>query len=139
MLREFVGSIRLPRADPARRFACYKVSKRFDQDITACLGAFNLKLARGKVADIRIAYGGMAGIPKRAHECERVLIGQPWNEDTIAAGRAALRRDFTPISDMRASKAYRALAAENLLTKFFLETEAPLAQTRILVPEPSHG
>ncbi|HTH97983.1 MAG TPA: xanthine dehydrogenase small subunit, partial [Stellaceae bacterium] len=58
---EFVESIRLPRHDPARRFACYKISKRFDQDITACLGAFNLKLARGRVADIRICYGGMAG------------------------------------------------------------------------------
>jgi len=134
---EFVESIRLPRHDPARRFACYKISKRFDQDITACLGAFNLKLARGRVADIRICYGGMAGIPKRASACEKALIGRLWNLETIEAGQAALRRDYTPLSDMRASQAYRALAAENLLLKFFEESEEPLRRTRILVP--SHG
>ncbi len=134
---EFVESIRLPRRDPARRFACYKISKRFDQDITACLGAFNLRLTQGQVADIRICYGGMAEIPKRARQCEKALIGQPWNLETIQAAQAALRRDFTPLSDMRASQAYRALAAENLLLKFFEETEEPLSRTRIL--EPSHG
>jgi len=134
---EFVESIRLPRRDPARRFACYKISKRFDQDITACLGAFNLRLTQGQVADIRICYGGMAEIPKRARQCEKALIGQPWNLETIQAAQAALRRDFTPLSDMRASQAYRALTAENLLLKFFEETEEPLSRTRIL--EPSHG
>ena len=134
---EFVELIRLPRRDAGRRFACYKISKRFDQDITACLGAFNLRLTQGRVADIRICYGGMAGIPKRARQCETALIGRPWNLETIQAGQAALRRDYTPLSDMRASQAYRALAAENLLLKFFEETEEPLSRTRIL--EPSHG
>ena len=134
---EFVESIRLPRRDPARRFACYKISKRFDQDITACLGAFNLRLTQGRVADIRICYGGMAGIPKRARQCEKALTGRPWNLETIQAGQAALRRDYTPLSDMRASQTYRALAAENLLLKFFEETEEPLSRTRIL--EPAHG
>src|SRR4029077_8104525 len=123
--------------DPARRFASYKISKRFDQDITACLGAFNLRLTQGRVADIRICYGGMAGIPKRARECEKALMGRPWNLATIQEGQAALRRDYTPLSDMRARQAYRALAAENLLLKFFEETEAPLRRTRIL--EPTHG
>ena len=134
---EFVESIRLPRRDPARRFACYKISKRFDQDITACLGAFNLRLTQGRVADIRICYGGMAGIPKRARQCEKALTGRPWNLDTVQAGQAALRHDYTPLSDMRASQAYRALAAENLLLKFFEETAEPLNRTRIL--EPVHG
>jgi len=133
---EFVESIRLPRRDPAWRFACYKISKRFDQDITASLGAFNLKLAGGSVADIRICFGGMAAIPKRARECERTLIGRPWTLETVREGQAALRRDYTPISDMRASRGYRALAAENLLLKFFHETGegAPLTRTRILQP-----
>ncbi|HEY2111739.1 MAG TPA: FAD binding domain-containing protein, partial [Dongiaceae bacterium] len=134
---EFVESIRLPRRDPARRFACYKISKRFDQDITACLGAFNLRLTQGRVADIRICYGGMAGIPQRARQCETALTGRPWNLATIHEGQAALRRDYTPLSDMRASQTYRALAAENLLRKFFEETEEPLSRTRIL--EPAHG
>jgi xanthine dehydrogenase small subunit len=139
---EFVESIRLPRRDPAWRFACYKISKRFDQDITASLGAFNLKLAGGGVADIRICFGGMAAIPKRARECEAALIGRPWSLDTVREGQAALRRDYTPISDMRASRGYRALAAENLLLKFFHETGegAALTRTRILQPaDPSHG
>ncbi len=134
---EFVESIRLPRRDPARRFACYKISKRFDQDITACLGAFNLRLRQGRVADIRICYGGMAGIPKRARECEKALAGRPWNLETIQAGQAALRHDYTPLSDFRASQAYRALAAANLLLKFFEETQEPSSRTRIL--EPTHG
>ena len=133
---EFVESIRLPRQDPAWRFACYKISKRFDQDITASLGAFNLKLAGGRVADIRICFGGMAAIPKRARECEAVLIGRPWTLETVREGQAALRRDYTPISDMRASRSYRALAAENLLLKFFHEAGegAALTRTRILQP-----
>jgi xanthine dehydrogenase small subunit len=134
---EFVESIRLPRRDPARCFACYKISKRFDQDITACLGAFNLRLVQGRVGNIRICYGGMAGIPKRARECEKTLTGRPWNLETIREGQAALGRDYTPLSDMRASQAYRALAAANLLLKFFEETQEPLSRTRIL--EPSHG
>jgi xanthine dehydrogenase small subunit len=144
---EFVESIRLPRRDPARRFACYKISKRFDQDITACLGAFNLRLERGQVADIRICFGGMAAIPARARECEGTLIGRPWTLETIREGQAALRRDYAPISDMRASRRYRALAAENLLLKFFHEAGEgePLSRTRILQPafagreRPGHG
>jgi xanthine dehydrogenase small subunit len=133
---EFVETIRLPRRDSAWRFACYKISKRFDQDITAALGAFNLKLADGRVADIRICFGGMAAIPKRARECEAALIGRSWILETIREGQAALRRDYTPISDMRASRSYRALAAENLLLKFFHETGegAALTRTRILQP-----
>lgn len=137
---EFVESIRLPRRDPARRFACYKISKRFDQDITACLGAFNLKLEDGKVADIRICYGGMAATPKRALECEEALIGRPWTKATVLAGQAALRRDYTPISDMRASKAYRALVAEKLLLKFFHETAGAGPATRVLeAARPAHA
>jgi xanthine dehydrogenase small subunit len=91
------------------------------------------------VADVRIAYGGMAAIPKRAIECERALRGGPWSEATIARGREALARDFAPISDMRASAAYRLLAAQNLLTKFHIETSAPAVPTRVLDLEVSYG
>jgi xanthine dehydrogenase small subunit len=129
---EFVEKILLPRRDPARVFHCYKVSKRFDQDITASLGAFNLKLDEGRVGDIRICFGGMAATPKRARHCEAALIGKPWTRDSLAQAQAALRRDYTPISDMRASKTYRGLVAENLLLKFFHETTEPEAETRIL-------
>ena len=137
---EFVERLRLPRRDPARQFACYKISKRFDQDISACLGAFNLKLRQGRVADIRICYGGMAGIPKRAANCEKALIGRAWSLPTVLAAQAALGDDYSPISDLRASKAYRSLVAENLLLKFYHETAQPARRTRVLATEAlAHG
>jgi xanthine dehydrogenase small subunit len=129
---EFVETILLPRRDPAWRFHCYKISKRFDQDITASLGAFNLKLEGDCVADIRICFGGMAETPKRPRACEQALIGRPWTRESIARGQAALREDYAPITDMRASKAYRSRIAENLLLKFFLETTEPEIETRVL-------
>jgi xanthine dehydrogenase small subunit len=86
---EFLEKILLPRRDPSRLFHCYKISKRFDQDITASLGAFDLKLENGRVGDIRICFGGMAATPKRARHCETALIGRPWTRETIAGGQAA--------------------------------------------------
>ena len=136
---EFVELIRVPLPQPEQQFRCYKISKRFDQDISALLGAFNIQLAKGRVADVRIAYGGMAAIPKRATECEQALRGRPWNEATIVRGREALAREFAPISDMRASATYRLLAAQNLLTKFHVETSAPAVPTRVLDLEVSYG
>ena len=136
---EFVELIRVPLPEAERQFRCYKISKRFDQDISALLGAFDIQLAKGRVADVRIAYGGMAAIPKRATECEQALRGRPWTEATIARGREALAREFAPISDMRASATYRLLAAQNLLTKFHVETSAPAVPTRVLDLEVSYG
>jgi xanthine dehydrogenase small subunit len=136
---EFVELVRVPLPQAGEQFRCYKLSKRFDQDISALLGAFNIRLAKGRVAEVRIAYGGMAAIPKRAIECEQALRGRPWTEATIAQGRAALAREFAPISDMRASAAYRLLAAQNLLSKFHVETSAPAVPTRVLELEVSHG
>jgi xanthine dehydrogenase small subunit len=129
---EFVELIKLPLPQPGWTFRCYKISKRFDQDITAALGAFNLKLHNGVVEDARIAFGGMAPTPKRALACEASLKGRPWTRETIADGQRALRQDFTPITDMRASKAYRGLVAENLLLKFFLETTDADGATRVV-------
>jgi xanthine dehydrogenase small subunit len=129
---EFVERIRLGLPDPARQFRCYKIAKRFDQDIAAVLGAFNLALADGRVADIRIAFGGMAATPRRARRCEAALIGQPWTRETIERGRVALGEDYAPISDMRASKEYRAAVAANLLLKFWLETTDATVATRLV-------
>jgi xanthine dehydrogenase small subunit len=127
----------LPR--PSGQFRCYKISKRFDQDISALLGAFHLELDRGRVAQIRIAFGGMAAVPKRARACEQALLGRPWTAATVARGRAELAREFAPISDMRAGAAYRLLAAQNLLTKLQIETTAPAVATRVLELEVSDG
>ncbi len=137
---EFVAAIRVPIAQPGRLLRCYKVSKRFDQDITAVLGAFAVILEAGRVLDIRICYGGMAGVPKRAMEAEAALNGKPWTRDTIEAAAAALALDYQPISDMRASAAYRMTIAGNLLRKFFAETSEAPPLTRVLTErQAAHG
>lgn len=120
---EFVERVLVPRT--VDTFRCYKVSKRFDQDITAVLGAFHLKLDADTVASARIAFGGMAGVPARAMGCEAALIGKPWNLETIEQAKKAIDTDFSPMTDMRASASYRALAARNLLERFYLETQNP--------------
>ena len=111
---------------------CYKISKRFDQDISALCGCFNIQIENGIVASARIAFGGMAGIPKRAAAVEAALIGNAWTEDTIKQAMAAFTDDFTPMTDMRSSAEYRLRAAQNLLMKYFVETNAPLEQTRLV-------
>lgn len=120
---EFVEAVHVPVPAGETKFAVYKITKRRDEDITAALGAFFLKLAEdGTVADVRIAYGGMAATPKRAFGVEKALLGRPWTEATVEAAMAAYAGDFTPLTDMRASAEYRALAARNLLLRFFAET-----------------
>ena len=104
---EFIEKIIVPKPAPGLRFRAYKVSKRFDQDISSTLGAFALQLEGGKVKSARIAYGGMAAIPKRARHVEAALAGKPWNEATLEAAMRALEQDFAPIDDWRASAAYR--------------------------------
>ena len=119
---EMVEAIIIPKPVPGQHHAVYKISKRFDQDISAVCGGFSVILDQGQVTSARIAFGGMAATPKRAPACEAVLSGQPWTEDTITKAQDALSNDFAPISDMRASASYRQLVARNLLTRFFLET-----------------
>ena len=101
-------------------FSCWKVSKRFDQDISAVLGAFNLVFEDESVREARICFGGMAGLPQRASACESALLGQPFNRDTLAAAKIALATDFEPLSDMRATAHYRQRVASNLLERYFL-------------------
>ena len=139
---EFVEAVRVPKLTPGMLFHVSKVSKRFDEDISAVCGAFRLTLAEGGVvAEARLAYGGMAGVPKRATAAEAALTGRAFDEAAIAAAIAALPRDFTPLDDMRASAAYRLKVAGNLLRRFLLETRAPEAATRVagLLAEATHG
>ena len=129
---EFVEAVDVPLPAKGSHFAVYKITKRRDEDITAALGAFYLKLAKdGTVASIRIAYGGMAATPKRAKGVEAALLGKRWNEETIEAALGAYPVDFTPITDMRASAEYRALAARNLLKRFYLETAGTKAPVQV--------
>ncbi|WP_017906735.1 xanthine dehydrogenase small subunit, partial [Pseudomonas asplenii] len=128
---EFIEKIIVPRASAEWRFRAYKVSKRLDDDISAVCAAFNLRLDDGLVAEARIAFGGMAAIPKRARACEAALLGQPWNQASVERACAALAEDFTPLSDFRASKEYRLLSAQNLLRKYFIELQTPHIETRV--------
>ena len=132
---EFVESIRIPKPIAGLRFRTYKISKRFDQDISAVCAAFAFTLQGDTIVNARIAFGGMAAIPKRALQTELLVTGRMWNESTLQAAMDTLTADFMPLSDMRASATYRMTVAQNLLRRFWLETRtsAPLAETALNV------
>jgi len=132
---EFVAGLEVP-LQGDRTLRAYKISKRFDSDISAVSTGMAIALdAQGVVHDVRLAYGGMAAVVKRAAAAEAALLGQPWTEATLQAGIAALAQDFKPLTDMRASAAYRAQVAGNLLRRFWLETRRknPLAEGEVSV------
>jgi xanthine dehydrogenase small subunit len=131
---EFVKSVRVPKLKANERFRCYKISKRFDQDISAVLGAFKFTLAGSRLEAARIAFGGMAATPKRAREAETALAGADLvNETSWQPALTALSRDFTPITDVRASAAYRGDVARALLRKALIEIGGtPTQHTRIV-------
>lgn len=131
---EFVETIIIPHQPD--RLKCYKISKRFDQDISALCACFAIRIDAGTVTTARLAFGGMAGIPKRATHVEAALVGQPWSEDTIRNARHAFSRDFEPLSDMRASAGYRLRSAQNLLTRYYAEDRVDLSRTRVLEVRP---
>jgi xanthine dehydrogenase small subunit len=120
---EFVESIAIPLPLPGDRVAVYKVSKRFDEDISSVLGAFRVRLDGTRVAEAVIAYGGMAATPRRASAVEAALTGRPWTRETVEAAMQACAQDFTPLTDWRASAEYRLLVAGNLLLRFWSETQ----------------
>ncbi|KAB5627164.1 xanthine dehydrogenase small subunit [Pseudomonas putida] len=128
---EFIEKILVPRASSEWTFRAYKVSKRLDDDISAVCAAFNLNIENGVVGGVRIAFGGMAAIPKRARACEAALLGKPWNQASIERACQALAEDFSPLTDFRASKEYRLLTAQNLLRKYFIEQQSPYIETRV--------
>ncbi len=118
--RQFIRSIRIPLFED-NTFKAYKVSKRFDDDISSVCAAFNLEIVKNKIQSARIAYGGMAVIPKRAIYCEKVLSDSLVTEEIINKAKKSLEKDFKPITDVRASQKYRMEVAKNLLEKCFLE------------------
>ena len=132
---EYVSSLRIPRLAQGEVLKVYKVSKRFDSDITATLGAFRLKVENGVVAAISVVFGGMAGTPKRARAVEAALLGKAWTLETVEAALPAFAEDFQPMSDMRASAEYRLKTARNLLLKTFHETTDPSSKTRLVGEE----
>src|SRR5262249_11886486 len=131
---EFVRSVRVPKLNPDDRFRCYKISKRFDSDISAVMGAFRFTLDRDRITSARIAFGGMAATPRRAGGTEAALQGISVS-DQASWSRAldALDSDFSPIDDQRASAEYRRDAARGLLRKALTEVAGtPSARTRVV-------
>jgi xanthine dehydrogenase small subunit len=120
---EFVASVAVPLPRPGQRMASYKLSKRFDQDISAVCSAYAVEISGERIVAARIAHGGMGPIPQRAARAEAALTGQPWSLATIEAAATALASDYTPLSDMRASAGYRMQVAQNLLRRFFHEQD----------------
>ncbi|MGF6956897.1 xanthine dehydrogenase small subunit [Paraburkholderia youngii] len=124
---EFVVGLKVPARGGARknlRFRTYKLSKRFDSDISAVCAAFSFIADGDVIREPRIAYGGMAATPKRALNAEAVLRDAAWHEATAQAAMLALGNDFAPLTDMRATSDYRLEAAKNTLYRFWLETRA---------------
>jgi xanthine dehydrogenase small subunit len=130
---DFIESIEIPYLPEGDRFAIYKVSKRLDEDISTVCGAFRISLdGAGKVKSACLAFGGMAATPKRAKLAEAALIGKVWSEENVEKAIVSFTEDFTPLTDMRASAAYRMMVAKNLLRRFWLETSGAEGQMRLM-------
>ena len=119
---ELIEHVILPRPKPDEIFRIYKLSKRYDQDISTVCGAFRLTLSDGKVGDARVAYGGMAATPVRVTAVEDALRGKAWTLETARAAAGALDRALSPMTDMRGSADYRRSAGRNLLLRLWHES-----------------
>jgi len=132
---EVLAWIKVPKATVDESSRVYKISKRFEDDISAvCLG-LNLHISNGRVHKASIGVGGVAATPVRARKTEAALAGKPWSQTTIDQAMAVLRKEFAPISDMRASSAYRSTVLGNLLQRFWLESQ-DIARTDLRALQP---
>ena len=120
---EVLAWIKVPKAVANENSKAYKISKRFEDDISAVCLAINLHIQGGLVTKASIGVGGVAATPVRANKTETTLTGQPWNRNTVLKAIATLRGEFSPISDMRASAAYRSQVLGNLLERYWLESQ----------------
>jgi xanthine dehydrogenase small subunit len=120
---EVLAWIKVPKTTPTELCRVYKISKRFDDDISAVCLALNLQITDGRVAHASIGVGGVAATPVRASQTEAALRGQPWTLETVKNAMRTLRSEFSPISDMRASASYRVQVLGNLLQRFWLESQ----------------
>ncbi len=138
---EFVRALHVPLPVAGEQVRAYKISKRFDSDISAVCAALAVQLRGGTVRSIRVAFGGMAATVRRAAAVEAALLNKRWSQASVEAAQAALAQDFQPLSDMRASAAYRLQVAQNLLQRFWLETRPwePLPESAVSVFSRSDG
>lgn len=129
---EFIKNVYIPKSSANKVLKVYKISKRIDDDISAVLAAFNIELKDNIITSVRIAFGGMAGIPMRANQCEAALLNKTFDGESVTAAQAALALDFTPMSDVRASDKYRMKVAQNLIQKCYLELQSKQIETRVV-------
>ncbi|MDX3899752.1 MAG: xanthine dehydrogenase small subunit [Sphingobium sp.] len=134
---EFLESIWIPRPAPDDIIHIAKLTRRFDSDISAVCGALSLTVRDGWIAAARIAFGGMAAIPRRAPACEAALVGQLFTFDTIEAAAKALRTDYDPLNDVRGSAAYRLDTAANLMLRLWHRERGEVIS--VLDLEAAHG
>ena len=120
---EVLAWIKVPKPVDTENLQVYKISKRYDDDISAVCLAINLYISDGMVRKSSIGAGGVAATPTRATKTEAALLGQPWTLATVQQAMAVLRAEFSPISDMRASSAYRVQVLGNLLQRYWLESQ----------------
>ena len=118
---ELVEAVIVPKAGEGQHLAAYKISKRRDEDISSVAAGFSVTVEDGVIAQARLAFGGMAGVPKRAAGAEAALVGAKFEAASFEAAAKALGEDFDPLSDWRASSEYRMLAAQNLIRRFWAE------------------
>jgi xanthine dehydrogenase small subunit len=132
---ELVQALAVPLASANAQVRAYKISKRYDCDISAVCAGLAIVLDGETVQLVRLAFGGMAATVKRAAGAEAALTGQAWTQESVQRAQAALAQDFRPLSDMRASAGYRLQVAQNLLQRYWLETRVndplPSSATRV--------
>jgi xanthine dehydrogenase small subunit len=121
---EFIVGVHVPALPATAMVASYKIAKRVDQDISAVSAAFRIDCTDGVITTARLAFGGLAATARRAIATEGALLGNRWDDTALQAAVTALSQDFTPLSDMRASAAYRLEVAGALLRRFHAETQA---------------
>lgn len=122
---EFIKAIYIPNLGTNQKFRTYKISKRYDQDISSIIGAYRIEFDGETLSEVRIAYGGMSATPKRGKKCEAALVGKPWNMETLRLASSQVPEDFTPISDFRGSRDYRLEVASNLFDRLYEDIENP--------------
>jgi xanthine dehydrogenase small subunit len=123
---EFVQAIEVPLPHAGQQVRAYKVSKRFDSDISAVCAGLAITLDNDTVGDVRFVFGGMAATVRHAVRAEAAVAGAPWSEATVQRAMEAIAHDFAPLTDMRGSASYRLRVARNLLYRFWLETRPDL-------------
>jgi xanthine dehydrogenase small subunit len=141
---EFIKSIQIPKPIAGQTLKLYKISKRLDDDISAVLAAFFIEIAHEqkagkyveKINNVRLAFGGMAAIPKRGVAAEAALFNTGFTKESVIQAKAALTNDFQPMTDVRASDKYRMMVAQNLIEKCYLELKSSYAnqviETRVV-------